>query len=120
MTKNQDKALAALMTSPTIKAAAAAAGVDYRTMRRYLEDPEFLAEYKMMTSEMLSDAKMRAKQLLNPALETLGDICTNKKAKETARVAAAKAILEWSTRLNELTEIMEMLEALEHDKPTGY
>ena len=45
MTPKKEKALAALLTSPTVKAAAQETGVGSRTMRLYLKDPEFLAEY---------------------------------------------------------------------------
>lgn len=114
MTKKQEKALACLVTSPTIKAAAQAAGVDYRTMRRYLDDAEFLAEYRHITTEMLADARMRGQQLLSPAMETLAEICNDAAAKATERIAAARAILEWGIRLTEFTDIVERLEALEN------
>lgn len=114
MTRNQEKALAALVTSPTIKAAAAAAGVDYRTMRRYLDDKNFLKEYRRISTEMLADARMRGQQLLSPALETLAAICTSSEAKNMERIAAARAILEWGTKLTEFTDIVERLEALEN------
>lgn len=41
MTPKKEKALAALLTSPTVKAAAQETGVGSRTMRLYLKDPEF-------------------------------------------------------------------------------
>lgn len=114
MTEKQEKALAALVTCPTIKAAAAAAGIDYRTMRRYLEDPDFAKEYRHLTTEMLADARMRGQQLLAPALDTLAEICTDPEVKNSDRIAAARSILEWATRLTELTDIVERLEALEN------
>ena len=113
MTPRQEKALAALVTSPTIKAAATAAGIDYRTIRRYLEDPDFLQEYRHITTELLADARMRGQQLLSPALDTLAEICTNPAAKNAERIAAARSLLEWACRLTELTDIVERLEALE-------
>lgn len=116
MNARQERALAALVTSPTIRAAAEAAGMDYRTIRRYLEDREFLSEYRHITTEMLADARMRGQQLLSPAMETLAEICTNQAAKPTERIAAARSILEWATRLTELTDIVERLEALENAK----
>lgn len=62
MTPKKEKALAALLTSPTVKAAAQETGVGSRTMRLYLKDPEFLAEYKKRCSSLLEDATNKAKQ----------------------------------------------------------
>ena len=61
MTPKKEKALAALLTSPTVKAAAQETGVGSRTMRLYLKDPEFLAEYKKRCSSLLEDATNKAK-----------------------------------------------------------
>ena len=113
MTKNQERALAALVSYPTMKAAAAAAGIDYRTIRRYMQDPDFIVEYRRITAELLSDARLRAQQALSPALETLSKICTDENAKNMDRIAAARSILEWTIRLTEVTDIIERLEALE-------
>lgn len=46
MTPKKDRALVALLANPTQVAAASAAGISVDTMRRYLKDPEFQAEYK--------------------------------------------------------------------------
>ena len=68
MTPKKEKALAALLTSPTVKAAAQETGVGSRTMRLYLKDPEFLAEYKRRCSSLLEDATNKAKAALPPAI----------------------------------------------------
>lgn len=114
MTKNQEKALAALAVNPTMKAAADAIGIDPRTIRRYLKDPDFLAEYRRIQTDILADARRQAQQLMNPALNTLAEICSNHEARNGERVAAARSILEWAARLTEITDIMERLEALEN------
>lgn len=115
MTPKQEKALACLITQPTLKAAAAAAGIDYRTMRRYLDDADFLAEYRHISTELVADARMRGQQLLSPAMETLAEICSDTDAKATDRIAAARSILEWGIRLTEFSDIEERLEALERE-----
>ena len=115
MTKNQERALTALLSCPTMKAAAAAAGIDYRTIRRYMQNPEFIAEYRRITTELLTDARLRAQQAISPALETLSRICEDDQAKKMERIAAARSILEWSIRLTEMTDIVERIEALEEN-----
>lgn len=46
MTAKKQKALLALLTNPTKEKAAAAAGITSKTLRGYLAEPEFQAEYK--------------------------------------------------------------------------
>ena len=46
MTPKMQKALAALLTQPTKEKAAAAAGITSKTLRSYLDDPEFQCEYR--------------------------------------------------------------------------
>ena len=114
MTKKQEKALAALAVNPTIKAAAESIGMDPRTIRRYLKDPDFLTEYRQIQTDILADARLQAQQLMNPALDTLAEICRKTDARHGDRVAAARSILEWAARLTEITDIVERLEALEN------
>ena len=116
MTAKEERALQALLTSPTIKAAAAAAGIDYRTMRRYLEDPDFQQEYRRQTSELLTDARTQAQLSLSPAISALSEICADSSAKPNDRIAAARSILEWATKLTELTDIIARVEVLENER----
>ena len=51
MTPKKHKALLALLTNPTKERAAEAAGITSKTLRGYLADPEFQAEYKKARSE---------------------------------------------------------------------
>lgn len=115
MTRNQEKALAALMTHRTMKEAAEAAGIDPRTLRRYMRDNEFLREYRQITTDMLQDARMFGQKLLQPTMQMLASICFSKddETKNTERIAAARVLMEWTVRLTEFTDIVERLEALE-------
>ena len=60
MTPRQQKALAALLTSPSKAAAAKAAGIAPRTLRDYLADPEFQAAYRDAFGNMVEDATRQA------------------------------------------------------------
>ena len=115
LSQGKQRALQALLTQPSKAEAARAAGIDPATMRRYMQDEEFLAAYRHNTTELLQDARLRGQQLLSPALETLAGILQDNGAKNTERIAAARSILEWSIRLTEFTDIVERLEALECD-----
>lgn len=113
MTRNQTKALAALLTAPTIKAAAKAANIDERTLRRYRQDPEFQAEYRKRCNESLETACTKAKSALPPAIERLNGIAQDDKQQPREQIAAARAVLEYGLRLIEANDFEQRLRALE-------
>ena len=109
----QEKALTALLTYPTARAAAKAAGIDERTLRRYWNDPEFLREYRKRCASMLEQATDRAKQTLPPAVERLALIVSDDSAPAQQQIAAARAVLEYGLRLIEANDFEQRLQALE-------
>lgn len=113
MTHKQTKALAALLTQPTKEKAASAAGIGLTTLKRYLADPEFQAEYQKAVSEMIEDAAAQAKQSLSPALSCLREIVEDGDETATARIQAARSILEYGLRLTEIADILKQLQELE-------
>ena len=113
MTPNKEKALAALLAHPTKAEAAAAAGIDPKTLWRYLQDPEFQEAYKKAFSDLVSDATRQAQQSLSPALSTLREIVEDGDQGATVRIQAARSLLEYGLRLTEITDILRDLEAAE-------
>ena len=113
MTNKQTKALAALLTQPTQAAAAAAAGIGLTTLKRYLADPEFQAEYQTALSGMLEDAAAQAKRCLNPALSCLREIVEDGGETATARIQAARSLLEYGLRLTEIIDVLRQINELE-------
>ena len=115
MTPNKQRALQALLTQPTKKAAAEAAGIAPRTLRDYLADPEFQKEYKKAFGQLVTDATRQAQQSLSPAISALRDIVEDDKENSSARIAAARSLLEYGLRLTEFSDILAELEAVEGD-----
>lgn len=115
MTPNQQRALQALLTQPNKKAAAAAAGITPRTMTTYLSDPEFQKEYKKAFGQLVHDATRQAQQALSPALSALLDIVKDEDENSSARIAAARSLLEYGLRLTEFSDILAELETVEGD-----
>lgn len=108
--QNQQRALKALLTCPTRTQAAEQAGLSMETLRRYLADAEFMAEYKRQFSEVVTDATRQAQQALHPALTALQDIVNNPNESASARIAAARSILEFGLKLTEINDILKTLE----------
>src|SRR3954468_8775361 len=67
----QRDAIAALLRMPHVEAAAAMAGVDEAALRRWLEEPTFLARYRAARRAAVEDAADRLQQLADGAIEAL-------------------------------------------------
>jgi hypothetical protein len=68
-------------------------GVSLRTIRRYLEDGELLAELRRAQSERIEALLRAALQVAPQSLLTLHQVAANPDAPERARVAAARAVI---------------------------
>ena len=114
MTDKKAKALAALLSEPTQAAAAKKVGISARTMRRYMADPEFYEAYQQAHARLVEDATQRMQRGLSAAVDTLQEIATDPDAAgKTARVAAARSLLEQALRYTELSDLLGRIAKLE-------
>jgi hypothetical protein len=109
----QATALVALLAQPSVEDAARAAGVTPRTLWRYLRDPIFAAEYKVARRELVGHTIMRLQADASHAARALRTIVDDREAPASARVTAARAIIEHALKGAELTDLMERLDVLE-------
>lgn len=113
MTPKQQKALVALLTQPTKEKAATAAGITSKTLRSYLDDPEFLAEYRKAFSDLVEDATRKVQQTLDPAVAVLREVMEDGSENGQVRVSAARSVLEYGLKMTEQTDILNRLQDLE-------
>lgn len=113
MTPKMQKALLALLSESTKERAAAAAGITSKTLRKFLDDPEFQSEYRKAFSGMVSDAVRQAQRTLSPALTTLEEIMKDDAQNGQIRVSAARSLLEFSLKATEQLDILNRLTELE-------
>ncbi|MBD5162911.1 MAG: hypothetical protein HDT14_13050 [Oscillibacter sp.] len=113
MTPKKQKALLALLENPTKEKAAAAAGITSKTLRSYLADPEFQAEYRKAFAGLVEDATRQAQQAISPALSTLREVVEDSGGGPQFRISAARSILEYSLKLTEQNDILSKLQELE-------
>ena len=113
MNQNKEKALAALLTCNTQEEAAARAGISSRTLRNYLKDPEFSEQYRKANGQLVTAATLQIQRSLAPAINTLREIAEDGEANMTARIQAARGLLEYGIRLSELGDIYRRIEELE-------
>ena len=112
MTSQKEKALAALLTYPTRKEAAKAAGVTDRTMRGYLQDKDFREAYRAAYRDVVEDATRRAQLLMSKAMGVFEAVMDSDKESGATRTQAAAKAMEYGLRLTEQTDIMAELAEL--------
>ena len=98
------------MSSPTKEAAARKAGINGKTLRRYLQDEEFSAAYKHAAAEMVEDATRQPQQSLTAAITRLQCIVSSKEEASSNQIAAAKILLDYSLKFCEFNDILKLLE----------
>ncbi|CAH0535535.1 hypothetical protein [Oscillospiraceae bacterium] len=93
----------------------------YDLETRYLDEPEFQTAYQEAVTKLLEEASVQAKQGLSPALSCLREIVEDRKTAATARIQAARSLLEYGLRLTETVDVMKQLNELEQwrDKVDG-
>lgn len=113
MTEKQQKALAALLSQPTKEKAAEVAGICSKTLSRYLEDQEFLREYKRASLSLVDDATRQIQRSMSSAIIRLRRIVESDDEATTNHIQAARALLEYGLRYTEFADILRELEEVE-------
>jgi len=113
LTAKQEKALVCLLTEPNIRAAAKAAKVGETTIHKWLSDSKFKEAYREARKSALDRAIARLQQAAVSAVETLQEVMTDGEAPHSARVTAAKTVLDTAFKAYELEEITARVEELE-------
>ncbi len=113
LSPNQAKALSALLTHLSIAEAASACGLNERTVRRYLEDATFSAEYLRARRLLVSQTTGQLQAATGEAVGALRAVMEDQAAPASARVAAARVVLELSYKGVEVEDLARRVEALE-------
>src|SRR5215213_234919 len=102
----EDAALAALLSEPTIDAAANRCGVSRATLYRWLDDPAFLARYRAARRQVVEHAVSRLQQTASAAVDALETLVGDTAQPGAVRVSAAKAILDYAFKGVEMLDLV--------------
>lgn len=102
-----------MLTTQTREEAARRLGMSSRTLRNYLKDPEFVGRLESARENLIHEASHQIQRSLSPSIKALNEIVSDEKAAKTARVQAARALLEYGIRLTEMEDICRRLDELE-------
>jgi phage terminase small subunit len=104
--------IASLLSSPNVEAAAKAAGVSRATACRWLKDPAVQARLREARKDAMSTAMARLQEAAAGAVDCLCEVQKEGES-ESARVSAARCVLEQALRAAELGDLEERLAKLE-------
>ena len=111
--RKKEAAVMALLSSRNVEEAARVAGVDPRTLYRWMKDPEFDAAYREAKRAAFSQSIARLHQMSSAAVSTLGKIMIDANAPASTRVRAADSILDHTAKAIEIEDIEARVSDLE-------
>ena len=111
MTAKQQKAIEALLAAPSIRQAAAAAGIGEKSIRRWLRLPEFFRAYEQVRHQVFAEALTDLRSANQDAVQALRTAV--KEESGALRVKAATAVVRLSIQTAETLEIEARLQRLE-------
>ena len=110
--RNDETLIAALISNPTIKAAAAACGVSERYIYGRLHDPTFKTKYDAARREILEQSTAFIQGIVSEAIQKMRDVMNDPDASQQVQLNAAEAITRNSLKLTEQADILAQLAEL--------
>ena len=107
------RAIAALIVSPSVSEAAESAGIAERTLWRWMSDPEFEIAYREARQASVTAAIAKLQRTCGAAVDTLAAVMDDPAASASARVAAARCVLDTALRAIEYENLEVRIAALE-------
>lgn len=111
--RKQEAAISALVRHGTLGEAATACGVNESTLRRWLKLETFQTAYRDARRQLVQSAIVATQRAAQQAVKTLQMVQTDPLASPSARVTAAKTVLDLALRAVEIEHIEERLCTLE-------
>ena len=113
LTRNQERAVLALLTASTIKEAAAQAQISEPTLYRWLKEPAFREAWVEARRLAVGEALSPLSRATSRAMQVLLEVMDSPRSVSTAKVSAAWAVLESALRFVELDALEKRIVVLE-------
>jgi DNA-binding MurR/RpiR family transcriptional regulator len=113
LSRKREVAIAALLTAPTIADAADAASISEPTLWRWLQREDFQTAYRQARREAVSQAVAYLQRVASDAVDTLRAVMQDSQKPASARVSAARAVLDLAIRGVEIEDLEARIQALE-------
>jgi hypothetical protein len=113
LSRKQEQTIAALLTCDSLIAAAAQCGIAEATLHRWLKDDGFQTAYREARRAVVQFAIVHVQRAAAEAVDTLRAVMHDSESPASARVSAAKAILDTAVKAIELEDLEARIAALE-------
>ena len=117
--RKKEAAIGALLANPTIATAAQVAGIGERTLKRWLVDAAFSAEYAKAKQALLESAVNRLRMAAVEFVNVLQAVASDATAPAGSRAAAAGRGLELLLKATAFEDIERRLSELERSVAKG-
>ena len=108
-------AIAALMNASTLERAAAQCGIGVSTLRRWLKDEEFAAQYREAKRALVQATTARLRKEMEKGVRVLASIAGNSKAPAASRVSSAVALIRLGLEAHQSEDLEQRIEQLERE-----
>ena len=116
LTRKQEQAIAALLAAPSVGEAAQQTGVSEPTLYRWLKHDAFQTAYRAARREVVRQAVAHLQRASGEAVHTLQAIMGNAEAPASARVSAARTVLDTAIKAVELEDLEARIAMLEQQR----
>ena len=117
--RKKEEAIAAMLSQPSLEAAARSIGISVKTLHRWLKIPEFHRSYFDARREVVSQANARMQQNAGFAAATLLKTMVSQDVPASVRVRAALSVMQIAQKSFQDEDLEMRLAAVEQslDKP---
>ena len=113
--RKKEQAIAALLYQPSIGAAAKAVGVGEKTLFRWLQLDEFKRAYKAARRQVIDQTVAQIQSSMSEAVQTLLDVMSDSAAPPSAKVSAARALLDLGFKVIQIEDLENRIEKIERN-----
>jgi len=104
--------ISALLSSRSVEEAEAKTGIALITARRWMQDPEFVEQFRKARQEIMGQATTQIQQATSEAIVALRQVISTGDS-EAAKVSSARTILEIAFKAAEIDQLEQRIETLE-------
>jgi ribosomal protein S11 len=113
MSRKKEQAIAALLSQPSIARAAKKSGIGEKTLFRWLQLDEFRQAYKNARRQVVDQTIAQIQSVLAEAVQTLLNVMSDVTTPASAKVSAARALLDIGFKVVEIEDLESRIEKIE-------
>ena len=113
LSRKKEQAIAALLSQPSIGGAAKKIGIGEKTLFRWLRLDDFQKEYKNARRQVIDQTIAQIQSVMSEAVQTLLNVMSDDAAPASAKVSAARALLDIGFKVVEIEDLENRIEKIE-------